>query len=92
MILSAFVLLCGAEVLAENIASTEKPVAVNVSAGTGTLTIENNTGKSSTFTVYSITGQVVKSVTLKSDSVTVSLPQGFYIIKGEENTVKVVVK
>ena len=58
----------------------------------GTLTIENYTPKSVTFTVYSITGQVVRTVELKNDSTTISLPQGFYIVKSDNGTMKVAVK
>ncbi len=58
----------------------------------GTLTIENYTPKSVTFTVYSITGQVVRTVDLKNDSTTISLPQGFYIVKSDNGTMKVAVK
>ena len=92
LMILACALFFGATAFAGDSADDVKPVAVAVSAGTGTLTLENNTDKTSTFTVYSITGQVVKTVTLKSDSLTVALPQGFYIVKSEDSTVKVVVK
>lgn len=58
----------------------------------GTLTIENTTGKKYTFTVYSITGQTVRTIELKNDSTTISLPQGFYLVKSVNGTMKVVVK
>ena len=85
-------LLCCAAAFAEGADNRVPSAPVAVSALPGTLTLENNTGKSVTFTVYSITGQAVKTVTLKSDSATVALPQGFYIVKSDEGTVKVVVK
>ena len=85
-------LLCCAAAFAEGADNRVPSAPVAVSALPGTLTLENNTGKSVTFTVYSITGQAVKTVTLKSDSATVALPQGFYTVKSDEGTVKVVVK
>lgn len=85
-------LLCSAFAFADVVADGASSSSVAVSSASGTLTVKNNTGKSVTFIVYSITGQAVKTVTLKSDSTTMALPQGFYIVKSEEGTVKVVVK
>lgn len=58
----------------------------------GLLAIENNTGKACTFIVYSITGQVVRKVETDVRNVELNLPQGFYIVKSELGTKKVVVK
>ena len=68
-----------------------KPVSVDTSSP-GALNIRNNSGREITFTVYSITGQVVRTVELKGDSIAVALPQGFYVLKCDYGTMKVVVK
>ena len=57
-------LLYCAAAFAEGVENRVPSAPVAVSALPGTLTLENNTGKSVTFTVYSITGQAVKTVTL----------------------------
>lgn len=44
------------------------------------------------FEIFSITGQLVKSVTVKSSTVKVDLPKGFYIIKCENWTKRVMIK
>lgn len=71
----------------------KQPVTVAVSSDQmGVLTIENNSGKATRFTVYSLTGQVVKVVELKSGKADISLPRGFYIVRSENGSQKVVVK
>lgn len=86
-------LLCGAPLVAQNVAKeTPKAQISAVSNTAGTLTVNNNSGKATSFTVYSITGQVVKVVELKAGSSTFALPQGFYIVKTDDYTMKVAVK
>jgi hypothetical protein len=48
-------------------------------------------GESRTFYIYSITGQMIKSIEV-SENVTVELPQGFYIIKCRDWSEKIIVK
>lgn len=76
---------------AEEIAPVRCTVEVS-GQGKGRLTIENNTENAYTFKVYSITGQLVYSVTLKSGKDAVVLPKGFYIVKSELGSQKVVVR
>lgn len=44
------------------------------------------------FEIFSITGQLIKSVTVKNSTVKVDLPKGFYIIKCEAWTKRVMIK
>lgn len=67
-------------------------VVTAASAGRGVLTIENNTDAPCRFTIYSITGQVVRVVTVKPGSERVELVKGFYIVKSEYGSQKVVVR
>ena len=93
LILIFSLLLCGAPLVAQT-AQKEMPKAQisAVSNTAGTLTVNNHSGKTTSFTVYSITGQVVKVIELKAGSSTFSLPQGFYIVKTDDYTMKVAVK
>ncbi len=67
---------------------------VNVVGSNGCMTIENyGDSRELTFTVYSITGQIVKSVSVAGgSSTTINLPKGFYIVKCDYWSRKVVVK
>lgn len=67
-------------------------VVTSMSAGKGILTIENNTDAACRFTIYSITGQVVKVVVVKPGNERVELAKGFYIVKSEYGSQKVVVR
>lgn len=49
-------------------------------------------GHTYTFQIYSITGQLVKSVTVTSGTETIALPQGYYIVKCSEWSKKAVVR
>lgn len=49
-------------------------------------------GHTYTFQIYSITGQLVKSVTVTSSTEVISLPQGYYIVKCSEWSKKAVVR
>lgn len=48
-------------------------------------------GETHHFYVYSITGQMVKSIDV-NESVTVDLPQGYYIVKCKDWSKKIVVR
>ena len=58
----------------------------------GGLELTNNTDQVLHFQIYSITGQIVKSLDLGNGSVTVDLPQGCYIVRHPKGTQKVVVR
>ena len=68
--------------------------SATVVGGDGCMTIDNyGNDKELTFSVYSITGQIVKSLSVSSGaSATINLPKGFYIVKCEYWSRKVVVK
>ena len=86
-------LLCGSPLVAQTVAKELPKAHISaVSNNAGTLTINNHSGKATSFTVYSITGQVVKVVEIKEGSSTFALPQGFYIVKTDDCTMKVAVK
>jgi len=60
----------------ENVGNT-----ATVRGGDGRITLVAGTAEAS-FTIYSITGQVVRTVTVSPEAtVTVELPKGFYIVK-----------
>ncbi len=63
-----------------------------IAASAGMLVISDSSGNGVKYTVYSITGQTVKTIIVKNESVAIRLPQGFYIVKSDNQTVKVVVK
>lgn len=44
------------------------------------------------FEIFSITGQLIKSLTVKGSTVKVDLPKGFYIIKCDSWTKRVMLK
>lgn len=73
-------------------ASAVRYVVAATDSGKGQLTIENGTENAYVFRIYSITGQVVKVVEVKSGSETVVLPKGFYIISSELGSQKIVVR
>ena len=68
--------------------------SATVVGGAGCMTIYNyNSDNESTFSVYSITGQIVKSVSVPGGTTaTINLPKGFYIVKCEYWSRKVIVK
>lgn len=83
---TAFQAFC-APVLEHRVA--EQP---EVSVDKGYLELRAPEGMSVTFEVYSITGQIIKSVTVKSGVSRLELPKGFYIIKCERWTKRVMIK
>lgn len=66
--------------------------SVEVRVVHGGLELINNTSQTVHFQIYSITGQMVKSLDLGTGSVTVDLPQGCYIVRHPKGTQKVVVR
>lgn len=60
-------------------------------AVTGGIEITINDDSKHDFYIYSITGQMIKSVTLSETSI-IDLPQGCYIIKCENWSKKIVVR
>lgn len=44
------------------------------------------------FSIYSITGQIIKSVEVSDGTVTVELPKGYYIVKCDEWVKRVVIR
>ncbi|MDE7396517.1 MAG: T9SS type A sorting domain-containing protein [Muribaculum sp.] len=73
----------------ESIQMLDSTPTVKVVAGG--VQIVTSDGEPKTFYFYSITGQLIKSVTV-SDSAVVDLPQGCYIVKCTNWSKKVVVK
>lgn len=69
---------------------SDRTPAVTVDKGYLELTApESETVK---FEIFSITGQLIKSVTVKSSTVKVDLPKGFYIIKCDSWTKRVMLR
>ena len=63
-----------------------------VSAVQGAVIIANGSDDT-TFSIFSITGQVIKTIRLGAgSSVTIDLPQGFYIVRCQDWARKVLVK
>lgn len=73
-----------------NVELAEQSVKVRVVHGG--LELTNNSDQTLHFQIYSITGQMVKSLDLGTGSVTVDLPQGCYIVKHPKGTQKAVVR
>lgn len=57
-------------------------------------TIELNCGERTNvkFEIYSITGQLIKTITVAQGSVKIELPKGFYIVKCENWTRRMMLK
>ena len=83
------------EVAYSQISDGESIISVNrtpvLKAVLNGIEITVHDGVARRFCVYSITGQVIKSVDV-ADNVTVELPQGYYIVKCSEWTKKIVVR
>ena len=72
--------------------SISAPSQPTVSASAGTVTLTVTSHESVTFQIYSITGQVVKNITISQGSATVELPKGYYIVRCNHWSKSVVVK
>lgn len=80
-----------ATVVSQPIDSEAVESVLTVKSVGGGVQITVNDTESHQFYIYSITGQMVKSVTV-SESVIVDLPQGCYIIKCKQWSKKIVVR
>ncbi len=67
-------------------------VQTSVKASNGQIVLTSVEEKPVTFLIYSIIGQLVKSVTVQSGETVVELPRGYYIVKCEKWTKQVIVK
>lgn len=76
----------------ERIEATEPAARVAVVPGVGLEFTNLDPQAAEQFEVYSITGKLVKSVTVGSEAVTVQLPSGCYIVRTASWSKKVVVK
>lgn len=65
------------------------PVIKTVNGG---IELTNNSSETITFHIYSITGQIIKSLELSGGRIMVDLPQGCYIVKCNKWSKKVVVR
>lgn len=70
---------------------SENVASPSVYEGVGSVSIVNP-GNEITFTIYSITGQVVKSFVMPTGNASIELPKGFYIIKCNLWSRKIVIK
>lgn len=75
----------------DNIKAIELSESPIVNGGVGSIAISNPVAEM-TFTIYSITGQVVKTIVMPVGNAIVELPKGFYIIKCNLWSRKIVVK
>lgn len=69
---------------------SDRAPAVSVEKGYIELTAPE--GETVKFEIFSITGQLIKAVTVKSSILKVDLPKGFYIIKCEAWTKRVMLR
>lgn len=75
----------GIESVAENVAS--------VTTSHGEMTITNPNEKSMKFYIFSITGQMIKSIEIGGgDHMIIELPNGCYIVKCDQWSKKIIVK
>lgn len=91
MLLGFSVLAMSMPVVAQQRAAVDY-VVTSTTSGKGVLVIENNTESVCRFTIYSITGQVVRVLVVKPGNERVELQKGFYIVKSEYGSQKVVVR
>lgn len=66
--------------------------APTVSVEKGYIELTAPDGDNVRFEIFSITGQLIKSLTVKGSTVKVDLPKGFYIIKYESWTKRVMLR
>ncbi len=69
--------------------SSQQP---SVSASVGHITLTVNDDEVVNFYIYSITGQIIKTITISQGSTTVELPRGYYIVKCNYWSKTVIVK
>ncbi|MBQ7042638.1 MAG: T9SS type A sorting domain-containing protein [Muribaculaceae bacterium] len=75
----------------ENITSSliEQP---SISTSTGCITLSAPEDKTIKFYIYSITGQIIKTVTVSSGKTIIELPKGYYIVKCEQWSKQAIVR
>lgn len=94
----AFVVLVGATIQADGVEhhnGQETSLAAaetTAKASEGQIVLTSADEKPVTFQIYSIIGQLVKSVTVHSGEIIVELPRGYYIVKCEKWTKQVIVR
>ncbi len=63
-----------------------------ISTSTGCIILSAPTDKTIKFYIYSITGQIIKIVSVSSSETIVELPKGYYIVKCEQWAKQAIVK
>lgn len=76
----------------QNTVNVSESGAPSVSASAGAIELSCGAIQTVKFQIFSITGQLVKSVTVTGGTVKIELPKGFYIVKCESWTRRVMVK
>ena len=95
---SIIVMLLGFSVLAMSVPVVPQQraagdyVVTSATSGKGVLAMESDPGAVCRRTMYSITGQVVRVLVVKPGNERVELQKGFYIVKSEYGSQKVVVR
>lgn len=75
------------------LASSQSSLSVKSTSGALILSVGHDNDTSARFLIYSITGQMVKSVDVAAGTdVTVELPSGYYIVKTSQWSKRVIVK
>jgi hypothetical protein len=77
-------------VAAERIEQAPTAPAVRIAANSNGVQLTAH--EATRFDIYSITGQLIRSVEVKSETLTVELPTGCYIVRCPQGSQKVVVR
>lgn len=56
-------------------------VQPSITVNTGTISLTVSTEEPVLFQIYSITGQIIKTITLGQGTTSIDLPRGYYIVK-----------
>ncbi len=76
----------------QNISSSIPTASPTIKAGTGYIELIVSIEETTTFYIYSITGQLIKTITVSSGNTIVELPRGYYIVKCEKWSKQAVVR
>ncbi len=68
------------------------PAQPTLKASSGQISLTVPADKTVKFYIYSITGQIVKTVSVSSGAAVVELPQGYYIVKCENWSKQAIVR
>ncbi|MDD6890090.1 MAG: T9SS type A sorting domain-containing protein [Bacteroidales bacterium] len=98
--ISIVILLFAAVAFNGQLLATARPAVENripergpsVSVDKGYIELSAPEAETVKFEIFSITGQLIKAVTVKSSTVKVELPKGFYIIKCDSWTKRVMLR